>query len=540
MKAGSAVTLIEEQEAAVNAINGVFVVLAGPGSGKTRCLIERYLRMMMSGIPQQDMLNLTFTASAASEMASRAGVIDAKNIFRTFHSFALETLKNERDKLPFETCDTIIPVELQDYQLLFDLVKIWPSLNWRTLQEKITEWKCSAVDPDRAVDESQRNAKEYFYALAYRDYEIKCRQQGWLDFSSLMDEAVKLLETNDEVRRKYKRKYIAVDEAQDCDELQFRMLQLLFDGNIFAVGDENQLIYEWRNARSGNLTNFSRTFPGAKILYLGTNHRSTGSLVNFLKEILPVDNGLASHMTTYNGHGAPIQITQYLDNKQEAEQVLKKITDGPNSAILARTNRQLFFYQRICGMRGIKTVFLGKKDLWDQSEVKKLLGFVKHETGNAVTALNKAILQHNLIDLYSRVGNDNTMEASPVENLNSNVKIAAGKGDVPEFLDYVRRLTYARKSTNTKALTLATVHQAKGREFDYVHLVGVKQGTMPHKDGEFKEEARIFFVACSRAAKELHISFYGPISEFLLNYQDQIVDFNKEQNDAPSVHQYEG
>ena len=251
MKAGSAVTLIEEQEAAVNAINGVFVVLAGPGSGKTTVLIQRYLRMMMSGIPIPDMLNLTFTASAALEMASRAGVIDAKNIFRTFHSFALEMLKNERDKLPFETCDTIIPVELQDYQLLFDLVKIWPSLNWRTLQEKITEWKCSAVDPDRAVDESQRNAKEYFYALAYRDYEIKCRQQGWLDFSSLMDEAVKLLETNDEVRRKYKRKYIAVDEAQDCDELQFRMLQLLFDGNIFAVGDENQFIYEWRNARSG-------------------------------------------------------------------------------------------------------------------------------------------------------------------------------------------------------------------------------------------------------------------------------------------------
>ena len=420
---------------------------------------------------------------------------------------------------------------MQDYQLLFDLVKIWPSLNWRTLQEKITEWKCSAVDPDRAVDESQRNAKEYFYALAYRDYEIKCRQQGWLDFSSLMDEAVKLLETNDEVRAKYKKKYIAVDEAQDCDKIQFKMLQLLFDGNIFAVGDVNQCLYEWRNADVNSLSNFTQYFPDAKTLYLGTNHRSQAGLVKFFKEILPVDNGLGSRMQTYHPEGKPVEITQYLDNEQEAEQVLKKIKDGPNSAILARTNRQLFFYQRICGMRGIKTVFLGKKDLWDQSEVKKLLGFVKHETGNAVAALNKAILQHNLIDLYSRVGNDNPMEASPVENLNSIVKIAAGKGDVPEFLDYVRRLTYARKSTNTKALTLSTIHTAKGREFDYVYLVGVKQGTMPHKDGEFKEEARIFFVGCSRAAKELHISFYGPISEFLLNYQDQVTEFKNDREE---------
>jgi superfamily I DNA/RNA helicase len=492
------------------------------------------MNMMMSGVPTSSMLNLTFTHSAAQEMATRAGLLNADTVFRTFHSFALDMLKQERDKLPFATCDTIIPVELQDYTLLFELVGIYnKTIQWRTLREKITEWKCAAIGPEQAIEESQSNGLEYFYALAYRDYEKKCREQGWLDFSSLMEEAVNLLETNEEVRNKYKRKYIAVDEAQDCDACQFRMLQLLFDGNIFAVGDESQLIYSWRGAQTGNLSNFARVFPGAQVLYLGTNHRSTGALVQFLKEILPVDNGLASRMTTYNAPGAPFTITRYADEVEEAEQILKKITDPENTAVIARTNRQLFVFQRICAMKGIKYNFLGKKDFWEQNEVKKLLDLAKKTrigSGQAASAVLKNLIeQNNLVHLYSQAGSS-PMESSPIENLNSIVKISAGKGTIKEFLDYLRKLTHARKKST--ALTLSTVHQAKGREFDTVYLIGCKQGTMPHQEGELAEEARIFFVACSRAGRELHISFYKSLSMYLMNYQDRVIEHVKEQENA--------
>jgi len=533
------VDLNEEQTIAANAIEGVWVVLAGPGSGKTTVLLRRDYNMMMRNISAKDRLNLTFTNSAALEMASRSGMLDAKSVFRTFHSFALELIKNERHKLPFTTCDTVIPVDLQDYELLFELVKIYPAINWRTLQERITSWKCSNTSPEQAIDEVRQNGIEYFYALAYHDYEKKCREQGWLDFASLMEETVKLLETDEEVRNKYKRKYIAVDEAQDCDELQFRLLQLLFDGNIFAVGDENQLIYEWRNAKSGNLTNFARVFPGATILYLGTNHRSTSSLVDFFKDILPVDNGLASHMSTYNEIGIPFTITKYADEQEEAEQILKKITDPTNTVIIARTNRQLFIFQRICALRGIKYNFLGKKDFWEQNEIKKLLSLAKNsrDARSANVVLTHLIQQHNLVALYSQAGS-NPMESSPVENLNSIVKIAHGKGNIKEFLDYLRRLTHARKKSD--ALTLSTVHQAKGREWHTVFIVGCKQGTMPHKDGELPEEARIFFVACSRAARELHISFYKSLSMYLNNYQDRIIEYEPEEEDGVSIHQHEG
>ena len=104
----------------VDAQEGCWVVLAGPGSGKTTVLVQRYLAMLTKGIPSKDILNLTFTNAAAVEMCRRVGLLDAEKVFRTFHSFALEILKQERDKLPYELCETIIPFEMQDFQLLFD------------------------------------------------------------------------------------------------------------------------------------------------------------------------------------------------------------------------------------------------------------------------------------------------------------------------------------------------------------------------------------------------------------------------------------
>src|SRR5205807_240445 len=109
--------------------------------------------------------------------------------------------------------------------------------------------------------------------------------------------------------------------CQDTDTTQFRLLQLLYAGNIFVVGDENQLIYEWRSAQAGNLTNFKRTFPGANTLYLGTNYRSTARLVDFFKKILPVDNGLASHMLSARWEGEDPRIIRYWTEDEEANEV---------------------------------------------------------------------------------------------------------------------------------------------------------------------------------------------------------------------------
>jgi DNA helicase-2/ATP-dependent DNA helicase PcrA len=510
-----------EQQVVVNSIDGSYVVISGPGSGKTMVLIERHLNMLAKGIPSSQILNLTFTNSAAAEMVKRVGLLNAEQVFRTFHSFALDLLQRERKFVPFEMIDTIIPVRGEDYQLLFDLVGMYPSISdFRKLQQKISEWKRANIEPEQAINEA--SGGEYYYAKAYEDYEIKCREQGWLDFDSLMREAVKLLETNEDVRNRNKRKYLAIDEAQDCDVVQFKLLQLLFDGNILAVGDENQLIYEFRSAQPGNLSNFELKFPNAKKLFLGQNYRSTKKLVNFFKEILPVDNGIASHMTTENEEGSDPEFVKYPNSDVEVRKVLEQVTDPENTAILARTNRQLFDVQRVAVAKEIKYKYLGKKDFFDQNEIKVLIRLAKESNSDrdASEVLMEIIRSNNLYNRYRNAGDENS---DPIENLNNFVKMAAGRGSLKNFLDYIRRLTYGRKSRKEKDLVLSTVHQAKGREWKHVFIIGAEQGRMPHRNGDLTEEKRIFFVAASRAAKSLQISWSGPRSVFIPeSYWDKI------------------
>jgi superfamily I DNA/RNA helicase len=516
-----------EQEIAANSIHGDYVVVAGPGSGKTAVFVQRFMRMITThGIKTQDILNLTFTNAAATEMLDRVGLGDMKHVFRTFHSFCLDFLHREREHVPFDLCDTIIPTRGEQFMLIKDLLKVYPPITtFNSLREKIEEWQSADIDPDTAINESYSSkGTEYFYASAYKDYERKMREQGWLDFHGIVKETVKLLETNNEVRSRNQRKYISVDECQDTDVTQFRLLQLLYAGNIFVVGDENQLIYEWRSAQAGNLTNFARTFPGAKTLYLGANYRSTERLVEFFKKILPVDNGLASHMASMRGEGVPPTITKFGDDIEESAVVLACCTVEPEKcAIIARTNRQLMTVQKACLALGIKSRVLGRKNVWEQTEVRELLTHAKESMNQhqpAHEVLKELMVQHNLIHKYRHTGSAN--EKDPIENLNDIVKMSAKRGNVKEFLDWLRKLTYGVKSDKKPALSLTTVHQAKGREWPHVFVIGAKQGLMPHKDGELLEEHRIFFVACSRAADTLDISFYGAPSQFLMQFQDQI------------------
>ena len=163
------ITLNSEQLACVGARDGVTVCVAGPGSGKTTVLIQRFGTMLLTQIPIEDILNLTFTSSAAENMVKKAGFADGKSVFRTFHSFALAIIDREREYLDFDLCDTIIPVEMQNYKLLFDLVRVYPGIrHWEGLQEKISEWKRTGVTPERALDEEAHSGAAYYMALAYR------------------------------------------------------------------------------------------------------------------------------------------------------------------------------------------------------------------------------------------------------------------------------------------------------------------------------------------------------------------------------------
>jgi superfamily I DNA/RNA helicase len=522
--------LDRDQQACVEALDGVYTVLAGPGSGKTRTLVARYLNLMMHGASAKDILCLTFTAEAAAEMAARSGIADSKNVFRTFHSFVLSVMQEEREQLSFQLKPAIIPVEFEDFELRRNLVQRYPVIRKPdNLKDYISKCKHTGVFPEEALETAQ--GLERFYAEAYADYERRCRAEGWLDFDSLLQESVKLLETNDAVRAKYKKKYIQVDEAQDTDILQFRLLQLLFAGNIFAVGDENQNIYEWRSATPGTLTEFSRFFPGARKNYLGINYRSTGAIVAFLKKIVPVDNGLASLMRTDNEWGIEPDFMRYRSDFEESAHVLSRVTDAPNTAIIARTNRQLFRFQQACFSKGMKCKILGRKAFWEQNEVKQMLSYAKNgkfpAEYTAPMVLKAVVTEHRLLDKYRWSGNP--LDADPADNIESVFKLSMKYSTIGEFLDFIRRLTYGSKSNKTPAITLSTIHQAKGREWPIVFVVGVTEGVLPHAKSNHPEEHRGWFVAASRAAKELHVTCYKNPSMFLNDFKDQIVEYKPEE-----------
>lgn len=521
-----------EQQAMATTLDGVIVAIAGPGSGKTKTICQRFVNLLMAGVAQRDILSLTFTSAAAEEMGRRTGLIDT-SVFRTFHSFALEMLKAERSKLSFETCETILPWEMQDYDLLFELTKEFRFKTWRTLQEKISLWKRAGITPEQAIAENPKTSTDHEYANAYDEYENRSRAQGWLDYDSLLQEAVWLLERDPEVRQRWAKRYVQVDEAQDTSEVQYRMVDLIHTGNLCCVGDTNQLIYEWRNAKPDSLKNLHQSYPGARRIFLGTNYRSTQKLVAFLKEILPEDNGIASHMVSMSEEGVDPTFTKYESEQDEVEGIIKAITDFPNSAILARTNRKLHAYQRWCTLNKIPYRFLGKKDFWEQNEIKKLLQTAKNEEHNyqgwpAQQALKDIIKRKGLIQMYERLGYDPN-ESNPIDNLDSIVRMAGKHQSLDAFQKHITKLTHARKARKgDPALTLATVHQAKGREWRNVYVVSCSQGVLPHVDGDLPEERRIFFVACSRAAKELHISWHNNPSMFIVKWSDQFKTAVKE------------
>jgi DNA helicase II / ATP-dependent DNA helicase PcrA len=519
-------SLDPDQQACVDTLDGVVIVNAGPGSGKTSTLVERFKNLRAHDVPVEDILSLTFTANAAAEMSERAEVED---VFRTFHSFVLMLMKAERARLPFELKPAILPFEFEDFDLRKKLVQKYPLVRKEdALKEYISTQKREGRSPEEAA--ARESGVGEFFASAYSDYERISRKEGWLDFDSLMVEAVQLLATNQEVRERYAKKYIQVDEAQDTDNIQLRLLSLLFKGNIFFVGDDNQAIYEWRGAGSEVTKSIPHAFPGAKIMYLGTNYRSTGAIVEFLKEIIPVDNGLASHMRTSNPRGVDPDFMHYADDYQEAANVLKRVTDHPRTAIIARTNRQLFRYQQACFSANIKCKILGKKAFWEQNEVKQLLSLAKSAkmpAGYTAPMILKAlVIQHRMLEKYKFSGNP--LDADPADNINSLYKMSAKYATIPEFLDFIRRLTYGSKSANTPCLTLSTIHQSKGKEFDHVFVVGVTEGILPHSKANHVEERRGWFVAASRAAKTLHVTCYRNPSMFLNKYVDKIVQFQPE------------
>lgn len=508
-------SLDSDQQVVLTNCQGARSVVAGPGSGKTTTITEFIEKLLASGVPPSEIRAVTFSKSMATTLEQR---IKVEGIASTFHSLGY-LICSEVERKPVEP-------ELR-YRLMCKLVKRW-GVDYKELDGFIAMARREGVSPADALSDD----REFPYSLAhaYGEYERERAKEGWMDFDSMLADAVKLLE-DPRVRSHWQPRYLVVDEAQDTDNAQWRMMQLMAEsyGNITVVGDPNQCIYSFRGAQPENITNFERWFPGGRKLYLGRNYRSTQNIVKFIRENAPPDTPkeLLDRMIPVRAEkGEPVGLKMYWRDDDEAESALALSQRDPlNSIILARTNSWVGRLQRLCGRFKIRYHLLGETSFWKQNEVRKAVEELKKYPNLSTEAALSIVLPRlrAKYEVDDRTDRDN----DAIENLNSLRDYSKEFPQASEFAAYANRMMHRRN--DPKGVTISTVHQAKGGEWKNVYLIGANAKNIPHPKGDPLEEWRIWFVAISRARDMLRISFSGTPSLYLERYlTSEILDAMEE------------
>jgi DNA helicase-2/ATP-dependent DNA helicase PcrA len=377
--------LNQEQQEAVNARQGYWAVQAGPGSGKTQVILERYKELIKEGINPKDVLCLTFTSKTASEMRSRAGAEAVRGHdqherpsgFMTFHSLALKFSILERDNFPFPLAEEPLAPPQMTIKILSGLARRYGLPNFRPLASWISEQKRNGICPQGvlALTADRIRLKE-----AYQTYQNLLQSEGVLDFDDLILEMRDILQGHGDILD-WNFHFVQCDEYQDCDRLQVEVLKLLSQkyGNLFVVGDYNQALYQFRGASPSLLLDFETMFPSGKTLFLGSNYRSSIEIVSLVRKLAPEQGALSDKFSSQNGHGSEPVISRYLSPCDEASAVVKNYlaTKPESAAVLSRTNLGLRPFEDECARQGIKYFYLGESGFWGQREVRNVLAFAQ-------------------------------------------------------------------------------------------------------------------------------------------------------------------
>ncbi|MBQ9949176.1 MAG: UvrD-helicase domain-containing protein [Clostridia bacterium] len=389
-------TLNDMQRKAVTTTEGALLVLAGAGSGKTRVLTYRIAYMIKEcGISPYSILALTFTNKAAREMKERTEQLlgtNARDMWvSTFHSACARILRIDGEKLGIDNNFTIY----DDAERKAIIAPVMSRLN---LDEKqlgkaavlhmISDAKNHSVDPLDFLSKEYPQFGDVILTL-YKEYEKGMRTANALDFDDLIVMVIRLLSGYPDMLEKYRRKfrYVLIDEYQDTNMPQYELIRLLCEehGNICAVGDDDQSIYGWRGADIRNILEFEKDFPGAEVIRLEQNYRSTGNILDAATAVIENNiNRNGKRLWTAEGSGDKIVHNTVYDEREEADFICKTIsaaTDRGASyrdhAVLYRTNAQSRVIESALISYGIKYRVLGGQNFYDRMEVKYIMSYLR-------------------------------------------------------------------------------------------------------------------------------------------------------------------
>lgn len=539
--------LDEDQKAVVTAIRGPVCVIAGAGTGKTRTITHRLAYAIGAGvIDRSKTLSLTFTAKAAGEMRVRLRNLGINNAtVRTFHSAALRQLSyfwSESFGGQFPKLLTSKSNALVDAISRTD-IRIAPQQNnLRDISGEIEWAKVNEIAPDLYVEGALKagrsKAKNILEDIskAYQSYEDLKRAERIIDFEDILLLTVGMLEEDRTVRERIRDqyRYFTVDEYQDVSPLQQRLLNLWLGNrdDICVVGDASQTVYSFAGATSAFLLNFNKRFPNAQTFYLTRGYRSTPEIIKSANSVLRSAGtiGVATpELASANASGTKPEIRAFPTNKDEVSEIASNIKNFASTssdirilseiAILARTNSQLDAYESALNSSGIPTQLKSAEKFFDRVEVKEAI----REIRNASVIPSGNDWFQDLIAILRPFGEADYVKA--FIHLADDMK-ADGANSLRQYLREIEDRAEQNNPPTLPGVVLATLHAAKGLEWDQVFLVGASDNYLPLQLGSnsslaanlevnIDEERRLFYVGITRAKSKITISYAGNPSPFL-------------------------
>lgn len=390
--------LNKQQREAVEHTEGPLLILAGAGSGKTRVLTHRIAYLINEkNVYPSNILAITFTNKAAREMKERV-----QNLLEgsydmwvsTFHSACARILRMEIEKLSGYKKNFIIFDTDDQVKLIKECLK---ELNYneknfppKEMISSISKAKDQLMTPSKFMDRYGRDFRLKKVADIYSLYQKKLMANNALDFDDILFKTVEIFQNNPDVLQRYQQKfkYIMVDEYQDTNYCQYMLVNLLAKShrNLCVVGDDDQSIYSWRGADIGNILNFEKDFPDAKVIKLEQNYRSTQTILDAANSVISNNFGRKNkRLWTDNGEGRPIVSYKAMDERDEADFIIGEVDrlsfqeqrSLNNFAILYRTNAQSRVLEEMCMARGIPYKIVGGHRFYDRMEVKDVIAYLR-------------------------------------------------------------------------------------------------------------------------------------------------------------------
>ncbi|HWF65112.1 MAG TPA: UvrD-helicase domain-containing protein, partial [Rhizomicrobium sp.] len=390
--------LNKEQREAVEAVDGPVLVLAGAGTGKTRVLTTRLAHILATrrAWPGQ-ILAVTFTNKAAREMKERigaliGGVVEGMQWLGTFHSIGAKMLRRHAELAGLKSNFTILDTDDQ-LRLIKQLIdaegideKRWPA---RTLASMIDDWKNRGLRPD---DLSSSDGQAFAFGKGktlYKQYQERLRALNAADFGDLLLEPLNILRTNPDILADYRDRfrYILVDEYQDTNVVQYLWLKLLATshGNVCVVGDDDQSIYAWRGAEVENILRFERDFPGAKVIRLERNYRSTSVILGAASGLIAANKSrLGKTLWTEGDQGELIKVQGVWDAEEEARNVAAEAEDlhrqgarFGDMAILVRASFQMREFEDRFITLGLPYRVIGGPRFYERAEIRDAMAYLR-------------------------------------------------------------------------------------------------------------------------------------------------------------------